>query len=496
MKLLRKLIALLCAGSMMVACVACGGGGGDTSSSAPAGSSVESTGDSTGDSTGETPSGPSVDVAENFNVGAALMDASGWEGLMEQNPVLDSTNGFLTFRKKSNNAIGYKTVGMSQGTLELKMKVAISSDTTACVVFSNQAEDVSQFCYKPGGKSYTLEFANDSKVYVKKWVNGVETVLDGEKKSSSVPGMLSLTFQTIKITVTESANSVNIKAWCGTTLLADVTDSSNPILGGGAVGFSYMGNGGMVLGGKDSNTANYQEPEELSLTIYDQPNVEVATTDVDLMANFAADWTGRERIFNTTTSADGVQFSSLSNPEEPQGGVTEYQGMYTKKLFSTVEYEYDFNVLSHGEWIMFWFKCVPEESTNVSVWGNKSTRENSNGYSLVITVDGFVQIHKWSDFAQIWLNGQGTKLPGATIAKFSNPSESIKVKMSMEQVSVGGNDAMEFRVKVGDAATVVVTDTDTPFLNAGYAGVQGYAIGGGNCSIRINSAVAKAELSL
>ena len=498
MKVLRKLIALLCAGSMMVACSACGGGGGGNDGNS-SNSSVTSTGDaSSGDVSAEE--GNDVPVAEGFNMDTALTNADGWEGLVTKNPVMDTTNGFMTFRKKSNLSVGYSTVGMSTGTTQFKMKLnGLASDTMACFVFSNQAKDISQFCYRPEGKSYSLEFSGeDSKVYIKKWIDEEEIVLSGAKNNSSIPAMLGLSFQNIKVEVTETANSVNIKAYCGTTLLADVTDSNNPILGGGAVGFSYTGNGGMVIGGANSNTANYQEPEELSLTIYDQPNVEVATTDVDLLANFADNWTGRERIFNTSIEAGvpGVQFSSLSNPEEPQGGVTEYQGIYTSKLFQTVEYEYEFNVLSQGEWIMFWFKCVPEESTNVSVWGNKSTRENTNGYSMVITNTGFVQVHKWSDFSQIWLNGQGDKLPGATIAKFSNPSETIKVKMSMEQISQGGKDAIEFRIKVGDATTIVVQDTDTPFLNAGYTGVQGFAQGGGNCSIRLTKALAKSELTL
>ena len=143
------------------------------------------------------------------------------------------------------------------------------------------------------------------------------------------------------------------------------------------------------------------------------------------MPIFEQTWTGRERIFSHTVSNGQVTFESKDNPEEPQDGVTEYQAIYKDKIFKDVQFEYEFKVISHGEWLMFWFRCVPEESTNVSIWGNKETREMTNGYSMLVTVDGYVQIHKWADGAQIWLNGQGTKLPGTELAKFSNPQETV-----------------------------------------------------------------------
>lgn len=523
MKILRKIVALLCAGSMMLACTACGGGG--DNSSTPKNSSVETSSDEVSsedvssedvseevseevsedeseETSEETNSETSVEfesndvpVQANFDMDGALADADGWEGVLTNNPVLDTTNGFLTFRKKSSQAIGYSTVGMSSGTVEFQMKVDITSDTTACFVFSNQAKKLDDFCYKPAGKSYALEFswdetANKGKMFIKKWENANETVLSGSASSADVPLTLKSRLTAVKVEVVENGNSVNIKAYVGGSLKLDVTDSNNPILGGGAVGLSYTSTTGvMVVGGKNSVSSNYVAPPEPKLTVYDQPNVTVANTNVDLMANFANDWTGRNRIFNTEETANGVKFSSVTNPEEPQAGVTEYQGMYTKKIFGDMGFTYNFTVQSHGEWIMFWFKCMPESSTNVSVWGNKSTRENSNGYSVLITCDGYIQIHKWADFSQIWLNGQGKKLPGSVMNKFSNPSETITLEMEMYQETVGGKDVMTFWVSIG-GTEITVQDTDTPFLNAGYAGVQGYAIGGGNCAITIKNAEA------
>ena len=193
----------------------------------------------------------------------------------------------------------------------------------------------------------------------KRRINGEETALSGAKPSADIPMVLSNAFTTVKIEVAETNGAVNIDVTVGTSKLLSVTDGSSPILGGGAVGFSYMGTGGMAIGGADSVTANYVAPEPLGLDVYESPNVEKATADVDLLADFSNTWTGRERIFNTVKEDNGVRFTSKDNPEEPQAGVTEFQGLYNNKIFGDVQLEYSFNVISHGEWIMFWFRCVP-----------------------------------------------------------------------------------------------------------------------------------------
>ena len=462
---------------------ACGEPGQNESSQSPSDSS-------------NPPSGATIPVSENFDFSAALADSEGWEGITSVNPVLDSENAFLTFREKSNSAIAYVTKGMSEGVIELKVRVNISTDTTAYIGFSNQSADLSNFCYEPGGRMYTVEFSNDSRMYVKKWVNEEETVLTGSKSEASVPLSLASQFTDIRITVEENNNSVHITVHTGNSLLLDVNDSDSPILGGGAITVSYMGTGGMALGGVDSDVTAYQPPETLGLTIYDSPDVALATGTVDLLADFEQAWTGRERIFSHTVSNGQVTFESKDNPEEPQDGVTEYQAIYKDKIFKDVQFEYEFKVISHGEWLMFWFRCVPEESTNVSIWGNKETREMTNGYSMLVTVDGYVQIHKWADGAQIWLNGQGTKLPGTELAKFSNPQETVSLKMSIEEIDLAGESAIEFRIQVGSSTTIVVQDTDTPFVNAGYTGLQGYAIGNGTSAITLLSASASSDLTL
>ena len=439
-----------------------------------------------------------VPVEENFDVDASFTDSENWMGMTEQNPVMDTENGFLTFREKSNGSVAYAAKGMSTGTAELKLKLTVSSDTTATISFSNQSNNISDFCYHPGAKMYTVEFANDSKIYVKKWVDTQETQLQGEKSSASVPLTLATRFTDVKLEVAEENSAIAIKVYIGGQLLLDVVDEDDPILGGGAFGFSYMGTGGMVVGGKNSIAENYQEPEPLGMNIYESPNVPVAEGEVDFLADFASTWTGRERIFDTVVNSDqSVTFTSKDNPEEPQAGVTEYQGLYKEKIFGDVQFEYTFNVLSHGEWIMFWFRCVPEESTNVSIWGNKLTKENTNGYSMLIDPSGYVQIHKWSDGAQIWLNGSGTQLPGTVRSAMQDPNADITVKMSIESISAGGRQAVEFRVQVNDATTIIVQDTDTTvFTNAGYTGVQGYGINNGVSSIRLKSAVAKSTITL
>lgn len=480
----RVFVGILCL-IMAFGLAACGGGG-----ETPQDSS-EPPEESSG-----IPSGPSLPVEKNFDFAAALSDEDGWEGITAVNPILDTENKFLTFREKSNSSIGYTAKGMSDGVIELKIRVKISTDTTAYIGFSNQSADLADFCYEPGGKMYTLEFANDSKMYVKKWVDTTETQLVGSKSESSIPLSLASQFTDIKITVTETGSSVGITVHSGSTLLLDVTDSNSPILGGGGITVSYMGTGGMALGSMDSDESAYSEPESLGLTIYDQPDVPVATADVDLLSNFESDWVGRERIFNYKLENGSVTFESKDNPEEPQDGVTEYQAVYQNQIFKDVQFEYEFSVVSHGEWLMFWFRCVPEESPNVSIWGNKQTREMTNGYSMLVTVDGYVQIHKWADGAQIWLNGQGSKLPGTEFSKFSDPKQTITLKMSIEEIDLAGQPAIEFRVKFGDATTIVVQDTDTPFVNAGYTGVQGYAIANGTSALTLKSAVARAELTL
>ena len=438
-----------------------------------------------------------VETGVNFDFNQAFSSVEDWEGVQTKNPVFDTQNKFVTFREKSNNVITYTGKGMSTGDLELKMKVQINKDTTAYVGFSNQSEDFQAFCYQPGSYLYTLEFANDSKMYVKKWTNGVESVLSGSKSSSSVPIALASKLTPVKISVSESGQNVNIVVYCDNKEVLNVTDNDNALLGGGAVSLSYMGAGGMVVGAKDSVNANYVAPEALGLTIYNQPNVDVFTEgELDLLANFNDNWVGRERIFNVSNDGTGYVFESRDNPEEPQAGVNEYQGVYTGKIFKNVEMEYKYNQLSNGEWTMFWFRCVPETDTDVSIWGNKQTGQNTNGYSMLITCDGYVQIHKWADGAQIWLNGQGTKLPGQVVTLLSEPSETITVKMSIEEVVIGGKATIEFRVSVNGSPTVVVQDSDTPYLNAGYIGVQGFATNKKTDSIRLLSAKAYTTLTL
>ncbi|MGN0565548.1 MAG: hypothetical protein ACI4IU_02525 [Candidatus Limousia pullorum] len=439
-----------------------------------------------------------VPVEENFDVGASFADVENWQGKTEQNPVFDSEYGFLTFREKSNGSVAYVAKGMSTGVAEMKLKVKVSSDTTATISFSNQSKNLSDFCYRPGAKMYTIEFSSDSKIYVKKWINTEETKLQGNKSETSVPLSLATRFTDLKLEVSEEDGMVAIKVYIGGSLLLDVADTQNPILGGGAFGFSYMGTGGMIVAGKNSNDADYIAPEPLGMNIYESPNIPVADTDVNLMSNFVSEWTGRERIFNTTVNADNsVTLSSKDNPEEPQAGVTEYQAIYKERIFGNVQFEYTFNVISQGEWIMFWLRCVPEKTTNVSIWGNKKTKENTNGYSVLIDSAGNVQLHKWSDGAQIWLNGEGTQLPGTVKAAMKDPKADITLKASIEQITVSGRTVVEFRISVNGSDTIIVQDTDkTVFTNAGYTGMQGYGINNGVCSIKLKSALVKQEIDL
>ena len=439
----------------------------------------------------------SVPTAKNFNLDNAIADKEHWLGVEKQNPVFDTENKFVTFREKSNNVITYNGVGMSTGDIELKLKVKINKDTTAYVGFSNQSENLKEFCYREGSYLYTLEFSSDSKMYVKKWLNGVEHVLNGSKASASVPLSLASKHTSVKISVTESGSSVGIKVFVDGSETLNVTDNENAILGGGAVTLSYQGAGGMVVGGKDSVSSNYVAPEALGLNIYDQPAVDVFEEgELNLLDNFDTRWTGRERIFNVQNDGTGFVFTSKDNPEEPQAGITEYQAVYTDKIFKNVEMEYKYNQISNGEWTMFWFRCVPEEDSNVSIWGNKQTGQGTNGYSMLITVDGYVQIHKWADGAQIWLNGQGTQLTGEIVAQMNNPSAVITVKMSIEERVIGGKPTIEFRVSVNGCSTIVVQDSDTPYLNAGYIGLQGFATNNKTDSIRLLSAKAYTELTM
>lgn len=450
-----------------------------------------------------TPSDPvnggeiTVETKENFDFNEAFSSTNDWFGVQTQNPVFDTENKFVTFREKSNNVITYKKYGMSTGNIELKLKVAINKDTTAYVGFSNQSNDLSAFCYEKGSYLYTLEFANDSKMYVKKWTDGEELALSGSKPSAAMPISLAAKLTTVKINVMETDRSVNILVFCDGKELLNVTDSDKAFLGGGAISLSYMGAGGMAIGAKDCVDENYQAPEALELTIYDQPNVTVwENGELDLLSDFNNTWTGRERIFNVKKDDKGYVFESKNNPEEPQDGVTEYQAVYKDKIFKNVQAEYTYNQLSNGEWTMFWLRCVPENSTDVSIWGNKKTGQNTNGYSMLITADGYVQIHKWSDGAQIWLNGQGTKLSGQIAAMFNDPTATIQVKTSIEEVEVGGKSTIEFRISINGSSTIVVQDSDTPYLNAGYIGMQGYATNNKIDSIRLLSAKVTTELSL
>ena len=406
----------------------------------------------------------------NFDVTAALADTeeNKWGGVTVQT-VFDSQNKFLSFREKSNASVAYLAKGMSTGVMEMKMKVDVRSDTTATVTFSNQSNAPADFFYERGGRNYSLEFASDGKMYVKKWINGEETALSGAKPSADIPMVLSNAFTTVKIEVAETNGAVNIDVTVGTSKLLSA----------------------------DSVTANYVAPEPLGLDVYESPNVEKATADVDLLADFSNTWTGRERIFNTVKEDNGVRFTSKDNPEEPQAGVTEFQGLYNNKIFGDVQLEYSFNVISHGEWIMFWFRCVPERSDNVSIWGNKKTNENSNSYSVLITPDGTVQFHKWAGRTQIYLNGTGTKLPGSVTAQLQDSKAVNTVKMSIANITQASRDAVELRFQLNNGEVLSVQDTDkTVFLNAGYVGVQGYAINNGTSSVRLLSATAKQEITL
>lgn len=431
---------------------------------------------------------PTIPVEENFSFENALAQQEGWEGLTKQNPVFDTANRFVTFRAKSNNMISYKTKGMSTGEIKLKLKVGIANNTTATICFSNQAKDLSDFFYEAGGRNYSLEFASDSKVYLKKWIDEKETVLQGNKSQANVPFSLASQLTSVVIKVTEEDNKVSIRVTAGDTLLLDVADSDNPILGGGAVGLSYNGQGGMVVGGENSDFSKYTEPEELGLTLYDTPNVPVASETVNLLNNFKQTWVGRERIFNTTVNGDGsVLFESKDNPEEPLAGVTEFQALYKDKIFKNVNIVYEYNQVANGEWTMFWLRCVPEKSTDVSIWGNKKTGENTNGYSVLITNTGYVQFHKWSDFAQIWLNGQGTKVSGETLSALGNANATLRVELTIEEIEQGGNPAVFMQIKIGETI-VSVTDTDTPYTSAGYIGLQGFATNNKTDAIKVNSA--------
>ena len=68
--------------------------------------------------------------------------------------------------------------------------------------------------------------------------------------------------------------------------------------------------------------------------------------------------------------------------------------------------------------------------------------------------------------------------------------------MSIEEKSIGGKSAIEFRISVNGCPTIVVQDTDTPFLNAGYIGMQGFATNNKVDSIRLLSAKVYTELTL
>ena len=440
-----------------------------------------------------------IDTAEGFDVDAALADTAdgAWGGVTTQT-VFDTTNKFLSFREKSNASVAYLKKGMSAGSIELKMKVSVKSDTTATVTFSNQCNTPSDFFYAAGGKNYSLEFASDNKMYVKKWIDGTETKLSGSKASANIPMALGIDFTKVKIDVAENDGAVNIDVTVGSSKLLSVTDSDNPILGGGAVGFTYQGTGGMAVGGKNSASADYVAPEPLGIEVYNSPDVPVADADVDLLNDFNNKWTGRERIFSTAVAQDGsVQFTSKDNPQEPLAGVTEFQGLYQDKIFGAVQLEYTFNVVSHGAWLMFWFRCVPEKTSNVSIWGNKQTQEGSNGYSVLIEPTGVVQFHKWVGTTQIYMNGVGDKLPPAVAAPLQDSKAVNSVKMAIETISQGGREVVQLSFKLNDGQVLVVQDTDNEiFVNAGYIGLQGFATNNGTSSIRLLTAVAKQEITL
>ena len=78
----------------------------------------------------------------------------------------------------------------------------------------------------------------------------------------------------------------------------------------------------------------------------------------------------------------------------------------------------------------------------------------------------------------------------------NNSSEIITVKMSIEERVIGGKPTIEFRVSVNGCSTIVVQDSDTPYLNAGYIGLQGFATNNKTDSIRLLSAKAYTELTM
>lgn len=490
----KRILSVILAASFSLAMAAgCGAPRNESSSLS------DSPSQSVSDSQGGSSSGAgeiAVPTSENFDFEEAFSSVGDWTGVQAQNPVFDTENKFVTFREKSNNAVTYTKRGMSTGDIELKLRLRINTDTTAYIAFSNRSADLSSFCYDPGSYTYTLEFSSDGKMYVKKWTDGQESALSGSKASASVPMALATKLTALKISVSETESAVLVKVYADGTLLLDVADDSSPYFGGGAIGLAYTGAGGMAVGSKNSDEASYTAPEALGITIYGQPDKPVATGEVDLLDSFDTVWTGRERIFDVHKDDAGYVFTSKSNPEEPQDGVTEYQAVYADKIFKNVQLEYTYNQVSNGEWTMFWLRCVPESSTNVSVWGNKQTGENTNGYSMLITADGYVQVHKWADGAQIWLNGQGAKLTGQALSALADPKQTISLQTSIEEVSIAGKPTIEIRIKVNGSSVIVVQDSDTPFLNAGYIGLQGYATNNKIDSIRLLSAKATDALTL
>ena len=53
---------------------------------------------------------------------------------------------------------------------------------------------------------------------------------------------------------------------------------------------------------------------------------------------------------------------------------------------------------------------------------------------------------------------------------------------------MGGKPAVNLKIKIG-SITVQVTDTDNPFTNPGYIGLQGYSINDASSEILLRSAV-------
>ena len=78
----------------------------------------------------------------------------------------------------------------------------------------------------------------------------------------------------------------------------------------------------------------------------------------------------------------------------------------------------------------------------------------------------------------------------------NDPNAVINVKMSIEEVEIGGKPTIEFRICVNDATTVVVQDSDTPYLNAGYIGMQGFATNNKVDSIRLLTATVTDTITL